>query len=1707
MSNRKMAFTILLVLLVQASAPIIPVDAASGRAVPDFTVDLTLTVGGSIESGGLTTAAPGDHTAKVVVSNIGSTDAEVTVILAHKASIASTETQVISIDAGTILAGASDTILIDWFALEGAGQTLFARIVATDVTVPSDITNEESQLDFDVSKYHEGVVSDYNIPDPLTGFTDVRLNHDEHTFSSTIRNDGVMAINADMDFVLTHLPGGGEPTDPSSPISYSSGTKILQPGSLATSAVDDSLSITFDATSLLGTWELSSTVTFTGAGYTYESTPVLTTIVFSDYIISISAPVDRSTEPGATTSLSWYITNLGSDDDLTISLSSDEGWHDDTQEGDIFTLLAGQSTTIVVPVTVPPTAANPALENVHLDLTSSSTDPYTVRSTGHVMVGDTYEASVTAQNAGPVTVTPGSTKSILFTITNSGTGTSAFSLEAGLTAPAEGWVVSPSAHETPVLTFGSDFTISVQVTPPPISYPLKLNERNGAGDTISTWLSATPISGGLPAHDTTSLIVETIITVEPGLETDQIILDAQEIIDAKGAGGIDKVLSLEVEVRHNLGNSIIEDVGAEITFSTPIFNGTNILGVDEAERWGVAVTPSSVANLQIDEIFQSWLLIDGPSGELPLAGELLITVTAAPILTPAQIAGGWNASSGTNSITVVIPSITDGVLNSEDEPRCVAQICDADVGNLTNFTIGLKNTGNDLTSYRLVIEDGLPDLWSATLVTSDSSNPSSIIADLNPAIVQPGQPLGTDHISDFTLKVTTDPQADAETLQELTIRVENRDTGEALSSLTLQIRVEESVDYELHPTNHTIDLSPYETPLTRVFINNTGNVPTTYTVWLDNSLQNDVNFAVESPTEVIVGAGYNESIKIRLTPDLEASADELHLATLWVATANGMNLSAVIVANITADHHLTISAQDSISVTPGVNETIEVTFGNNGNLEETLDVVAVIEGNWSASWEQDQIVLPIDSTLEIDLTIVVPALGGDHTLSNGDTHEVIITLYHAGNGNFLSNRSITLVVAPIFLVEVDNWPEEKLFHKWYEATWNITITNVGNKDVTVDLDFNVFKPGLVDEGTISLAWEVDTSTPETLVLPMGQSVALTFQVLGKESQPDIYLEGVLQLKMTPNDPDVTGSTIQQTELKMSRLFPYQDYPLQPSDTEGDLTQNMYVWSHIPEGLDTGEGVIYLIELCDAQRRLNLTQLGLSEVDFAWGFGLEGEEEFDLNNDCTDGTHSPVTLPSRTSSELYSSNPLEMVIDTPNRPNILTNDGYDLTFRLYHPDEHNDFTEYTEATFSFFFSAKALPGIADLKFPDGILQEGQTSTITAILNNGGTSIAIAVSAELICDGVSVSDPVKEQNFLQAGDKIPLTWEIESDHLDWWMQASDVDCNVVLNSKSWNGNALDAKSYKLSGQVESWSPNVGVSFIATLVLIGASIGLLRLVGQNDKFRLAAIYSGVLALGFAFHLQDMVWWGPGILVIAALWVWTMTWKSSVEFQLIHEDYQRARKGISTLYSDHSIALSDAKRQLSIILAMPVLGMIAVILGVPPQINPNSSNMLSLVGYLVLVVGGVIFIIWNSNRMYGSLYGRLTEVEIQANRIERDLGDPARLLTELASDGLDLSAIISQPRPNVAAAGDASSSDVRDWDQEMDILTDDNDSEDELEAEADADADAEVEVEAEAEGEAEGEGEAEAGSQDNITGINIDELFEDDLPDADETEVKTDD
>jgi hypothetical protein len=78
----------------------------------------------------------------------------------------------------------------------------------------------------------------------------------------------------------------------------------------------------------------------------------------------------------------------------------------------------------------------------------------------------------------------------------------------------------------------------------------------------------------------------------------------------------------------------------------------------------------------------------------------------------------------------------------------------------------------------------------------------------------------------------------------------------------------------------------------------------------------------------------------------------------------------------------------------------------------------------------------------------------------------------------------------------------------------------------------------------------------------------------------------------------------------------------------------------------------------------------------------------------------------------------------------------------------------------------------------------------------------------------------------------------------------------------------------------------------------------------------------------------------------------------------------------------------------------------------TPDEANLISLVGYILVTTMIVWFVLRRANKLYGSLYGKLTDIEVKATRIERDLGDPARLLNDLAMDGLDLSAILESPQ-----------------------------------------------------------------------------------------------
>jgi hypothetical protein len=838
----------------------------------------------------------------------------------------------------------------------------------------------------------------------------------------------------------------------------------------------------------------------------------------------------------------------------------------------------------------------------------------------------------------------------------------------------------------------------------------------------------------------------------------------------------------------------------------------------------------------------------------------------------------------------------------------------------------------------------------------------------------------------------------------------------------MDIRVGETIDASLTPTNQSIDITPFEQLSAFVNIANTGNAPTTFSLSLDDGGYDDVAFQLDTSSSIIIAAGYESSVRINIIPSLDASADEFYMANLTVSMLdeNGalVELYANIVANLSEVHDVQLTSPDSLAAVPGTIVTLPFSLVNTGNLVETVNINITVDGGWGTTPTVQSFTVPIDGTSSGSFDIQIPALDGTDNLLDGAIHDANLTVYNPATDDVYVLKKVQLLVAPVFTYTIEGWEDEYFFHEGDNRIWKATITNTGNKDVTVDIGYEVRAPGLTIP---SDDWTVNSDSPDTLFLPRNSAIEFTVSVdknAAGSSSTSLTTAADLRVTLIPTDVDVDGSGELMTSLKMKRLFDtgYADKLQAPANDDPVTVPIEY--SHIPYLNDAP--VAYSIEFCGIQRILDIEGLGLDEEDYVWNISLtnlEGEESvhyINLSAPCVPGSEL-IELPERPAYVLSPN--LIFNVKVPDRPNILPGDGYDITMRLHHPDPGEP---VTEEVFRFALNVYADPMIDPdsqrIVDVDGneleLIMEGQTAYLEFDLKNEGTALAVGIGSQLVCEGLVIEDAPGYVPFLAEGVVETLRWRVTGETLDWWEQSRGADCTVSIVSSYALNNIVENDELSFSQQVDSSAPATLTSFAGFGIALIITIGLLGLTNQNEKYRLGAVYSGVIMLGFLFHLYDAMWWGPVTIVLASLWVWRMAWRSSEEFRYIHEDYQRARKGISTIYADHFQALTDSRRQLTIILSLPLLGFVGVVLGLPPQMTPDEANLISLVGYILVTTMIVWFVLRRANKLYGSLYGKLTDIEVKATRIERDLGDPARLLNDLAMDGLDLSAILESPQ-----------------------------------------------------------------------------------------------
>ena len=1429
--------------------------------------------------------------------------------------------------------GASAQYLFNWTAILGSGQ-----LIQTHAQMISDIDNSNNLLtrNFDVSQVNAGEV--YSDTLPADG---ARIGQASEVVSVSVRNAGNLDTEATPSLTLTPVAGGTSQTFTGTPV-------LLPAGSVAFPPQVELASLVINATGLSGDYILSGEVYFNSTAPILSDTVSITsrTLTFSPYRTILFAPSDRAVEPGASTTLSFMVQNIGeAADRYNFTITSVEGWADTSSSpGQTEIVNASSSTTIVVTVTVPPGTDRSLSDLITVEIESEGGE-YFLSDSAAVMAGDLLLGEL-SHGSWFVDIIPGTEEIIQYTLRNTGTSPAIFNLDAGFSQTAPGWVVEIYPTTTPYMTVGEEIIVNVIVQPPSLSLPFDPTSKLAEGNQLTLWTLVAPIGGG-PNVQQTTLEVQPTIMVELFAEQTEFSVDPSELL----TGPISRFVDIEMELRHNLVTGSATATGADIqltTQPTEFISSRPSNGPNEILRWNSSVTPNQTS-MSMGDSESLVATILGPSDLLPLAGILTFDVVANVTLSGSS--GGIQAPESNLAITLNIPELTQADVEIPPPTTVTPEI-------LSTIPIIVSNIGNHQSNFTLSAEG--PEDWDVSLSPTTISSLHSI-ADAWPSV-------GGDNIT-VSLGVTAPQNTRADTPFQVNVSVLD-DAGQVLTVASIPFLVEEVIGASLAPEYAVAVIPVNGNSSIALEANNTGNSLQTFTISIEESLD-DINLTLISPTDIDIQPGEVSIVQIEVTAEQFARADENHSAQVALYH-NGIELDRIdVYVEMIANHQIEFEHTSEYSVVPGMSLTIPVNVTNVGNLEEFVNFTTLPPTGWQSS------VTPLNMTIDgegievlpLIIDVTVPPMSNDANLDPGSIHNLILMATNVSDSIQVGLSSIQFNVEPIFVLSSDDFPDIVDLLPGELRTFDIEISNDGNQDVILDLDCEVDTPA---------RWDISDCDATNITLASGEKRAVSFSVEGIAADHYNLEQSGLRLTFAPQD-NHSGDALLATVLRISRM--HSDDPIELPG--GEQTQDIDLdWMHVPAVGQTADSraIAYELELVNASRHINET---LYSGNVNWSF------EIDYGNGFTSLSNSPFTLPPVPPTQLQSMT-LRAVL--PPATSIPPGDGWTLIFNLTHPEE---FTS-TQVTLDIQVDAWADPSVVVVKIEDGseFIESNSGTLVAEITNAGNAGTALGIVATLDCEpGIVIEDEATQAIIsMQPFETRKLEWQIKSNALNWWVSAETVPCTVTIESPEMAGDDESNDVKTISFEVQSWSLPLLVLIPLTLILVTQSSRLLRRASEDERALMLCAYSGTALLGLAtqYNLGSYVNFSLG--ATALLWVVFITSRSSAfEIPAILSDRQNMQRGSESIFEDHEVEMDRVLKQLAMKLSFAPLGFIIVAIVMPNDISWALANIGSILLYAIIGTLLVVYMTLRTKNIWLMIFNELAAMEIESQELLIQLGNPS--------------------------------------------------------------------------------------------------------------------
>jgi len=1562
----------------------------------------------SVMVGGTPTLAPQTHIIRVNILNLGGSSADGNLTLEANTGSGYAEVDVRTV---SINSGQQEVHLLYWDATTvGTGFGLKAVWdVNLSTSTDSDSGNDEMAITgISVMAVEDAAPIADSLPD--NGDTLARA---QWVGGITVVNTGNQPVNVTAQLTLTS-------TSTAAQTQVISTTATAPSGSLANPPDPQNISLSFDGTSLEGTYTLAGSLLITGPSGTPSTVTIESrTVSFIALRATLIAASNRNIDPGGVTTLNFILQNSGDEgDNFTVTQSNTsspgEYWANisagiHTEDDPLF-VDSGETVAIQVPVEIPSTAA--MSESVRITITVQSLAAgYVLDASSIVMAGGLYQSEITQNHSHDLgaeyaNITPGDPLTLDYTLKNTGTAPAQFQIFVASTQSVPYWTIHSPVTLTDVMIANETRTIPVTITTPTLQMPLNPAWNIEAGLQIQIGIQAIPVEGGLPSSNLTMIIVDGM--VEMDLE---ILGQPRDVsVDELLSGSSDRYVDFQVQMVHNLGSNNSQ---AQVTLAPTVASGdttgitfTPDVSGKENERFYASITPSTM-DLSPGEIGYGVVSIthqhkSSQSHPYPAAGRFTFDFTTT---------SDWGDFNGTLSQDDSA-EITYRVEKFRAAELASGGIFTGDPGTAIPATMSLKNTGNDADNFSIGF---LPIEGWDIQVSKPAVNALKSRTNLYPFV----EGHDDSDVTSFTITATPPSTASADETHEIWVYANSTDTGELLSYAPAYFQLTELVSAELSPANATAVLDRLGQTTIMILLNNSGNSNKTFDLTLDNHnpLNIRLSFAddgtvVLSKTQTVAPAS-QAIVRVYALAGTTARADDVNKFEV-VVSSNGTELDrSGINVQVNPFHFIIFKMNEEYNAIPGGTIQVPILLENSGNLLEVVNVSALAPVGWNQSANDSAIAIePGAEGAWVKLSITLPPLEAGESLAADKVFEIPIQVLNISDNIVIGSSNITVTILPVFALNVLAQPDRIAVLPNSDRSVQYEIQNVGNAPMTISFQWELDEdePGRFD---------ISLTAPNNIVnLNIGDTVALRVDVSPLKDDHYQNEDAALSIIFSPMgvelDPIVLTTPIQVVRVQTDDVYEL--------DADGPFTcgascvEIAIPWQYVPTGIPNPSSVAFNLSLAEVpERRGEEGPINYGQYpDTIWAFDIDGhclmvsseqppgiaQQE---GSSCDSGFDLDTVTP-------YGTGTIVLQVIIPDKKKLAPKDGWDISLLLKNPveDDQCDCDDFwTEFTVKLRMSESSDPLIESISFNGTSVEGSQTSVNVVIINAGNAIMPTDTLVTLLCQGDYArvtSAPSMSIPALSAGGNFSATWSVTTEPLPWWSTSEPFDCEASLSGSisTVGGNNASNDNSEVALEISSWGPpdlDVNLSGVIIGLPITIILGLLLLFfafsflrkGMDEQPSHLHMSAYIAAASFGtISLSNMASWSIAAGAGASIaFSGVVAWISSAELQTIHDDRKKARIGARSVLEDHDKEQANTRKELRAIVSCAPYAFLPFVL-ISPALATD-TDPISLVALVLFLIASPILvhlILRFLDKSYDRLYGELAEIELRAIKIKRILG-----------------------------------------------------------------------------------------------------------------------